>query len=410
MKQVLSLVNKEFPEVAVRAGRGIARTEREAFSRAGLEGIAPLETWDIEATSRQLSYASHGAFRYFGKFPPPVARYLIEQLSEPGEIVIDPMCGSGTTGVESLLLDRRAALSDVNPLAVLISKVKTQPIEVDELSEAGSRILSAYKPLSPNGAAFTPVGLRNPDHWFLPETSDSLRGLRALIELEEETVVRDALWVAFASTVRRASRATTQQGRLFLDVDSALSDVTSFFEKRIRLLADCLQWLGSVTPDVTVDCSDVRESVSTSPAQLLILHPPYFNSYRYSAVNSLELAWLGIDQRAVRGHEVREFFKVGKKENATKYVDDMVTALGQAAERVGSGGHLALMIGDTRLQGDYVRVIKPVLERISTSLILERVAVRPPRFTEASWVASQRRRTGELGPPLMDFVLTFERQ
>ena len=53
----------------------------------------------------------------------------------------------------------------------------------------------------------------------------------------------------------------------------------------------------------------------------MILHPPYFNSYKYSSVNSLEMGWLGFDRLEYNKKEIREFFKVGKPENVDKYVD-----------------------------------------------------------------------------------------
>src|SRR5215210_626468 len=67
------------------------------------------EDWEIKESSAELSYLTHGFFRYFGKFPPPVARRFIEELHDPSlGPVIDPMSGSGTSLVEALLLKRSA--------------------------------------------------------------------------------------------------------------------------------------------------------------------------------------------------------------------------------------------------------------------------------------------------------------
>ncbi len=82
------------------------------------------ENWEIGDSSAKLSYLSHGFFRYFGKFPPPVARRFIEELHDPASgPVIDPMVGSGTTLVEACMLRRSAIGLDVNPLSCLISYV-----------------------------------------------------------------------------------------------------------------------------------------------------------------------------------------------------------------------------------------------------------------------------------------------
>ena len=45
-------------------------------------------------------------------------------LSQPGDLVLDPFCGSGTVLLESLLAGREALGIDSNPLACLISHVR----------------------------------------------------------------------------------------------------------------------------------------------------------------------------------------------------------------------------------------------------------------------------------------------
>lgn len=393
-----------------RAGDAMMPIELAALERAGLQDAAPAEAWTVTGSTRQLAYASHGIFRFFGKFPPPVASHLISTYTEPGDLVIDPMCGSGTSGVEALLTGRRALLADVNPLALLIASVKTRSVSTQALAERAAEVVDRYRPLTTSEDPFEPLGLRNPEHWFLPATAESLRGIRHLVEAEPDERVRDALRVAFAATVRRASRATTQQGRLFLDSETALPNAIDHFAKRATIVVEGLRWLEEIGDEARVAEGDLRATQHGEQAPLVILHPPYFNAYRYSSVNSLELAWLGVPHAETRKGEVREFFKVGDRANAPRYVDDMVCVLDNAADLVAPEGHLALMIGDTQLQGEYVPVVEELLARMRAPLTLTRVAVRVPRFTEATWVASQRRTREQVGVTLFDFVLTFQKR
>jgi len=47
-------------------------------------------------------YATHGLFPYRGKFHPQLIKGLLNILNvQPGETVLDPMCGSGITNVEA---------------------------------------------------------------------------------------------------------------------------------------------------------------------------------------------------------------------------------------------------------------------------------------------------------------------
>ena len=118
---------------------------------------------------------------------PPIATYMISQYTKEKDLVIDPMCGSGTTALEAGILKRRCAVNDVNPLSVLISKVKTTKIDKSLLEEKLEYLKANYRPMSLEEYAFVPVALKDPDHWFLKETSDSLRGIKYLIEQETDT-------------------------------------------------------------------------------------------------------------------------------------------------------------------------------------------------------------------------------
>ena len=64
------------------------------------------ESWEYsDANTQQLTHNIH---RYSGKFIPQIAARAISILSEPGDLIVDPYCGSGTTLVESALLGRRS--------------------------------------------------------------------------------------------------------------------------------------------------------------------------------------------------------------------------------------------------------------------------------------------------------------
>jgi DNA modification methylase len=66
-------------------------------------------------------WATHSG-NYRGNWSPYIPRNLIMKYSKPGELVLDQMCGSGTTLVESKLLGRDGIGVDVNPDAIMVSK------------------------------------------------------------------------------------------------------------------------------------------------------------------------------------------------------------------------------------------------------------------------------------------------
>jgi hypothetical protein len=69
----------------------------------------------------------HSLCPYFAMFPPEFARLAIERHTKPGDLVLDPFSGRGTTLLEAILLGRRAIASDINPVAYCISAAKAHP-------------------------------------------------------------------------------------------------------------------------------------------------------------------------------------------------------------------------------------------------------------------------------------------
>lgn len=405
------LEKKDIPELSVVPLDEVWEGKYAALIHgSGIKLFSPsVEAWTSDASNKALSYFSHGIFRYFGKFPPPIARYLINEYVPDGGLVIDPMCGSGTTSLEALLLNRKAKCYDTNPLAVLISRVKITPIKKVKALENLERLLSLAKTSKAKPVSL--IGLRNPEHWFLPETIQSLSKIKwAINQIGTDNSLKDLFMVAFLGIVRRVSRATTQQGRLFLDVETAEKDALPFFEKKSREIIESVSELPKNSNIEIEQKSIMDEDHSiTELADLIICHPPYFNSYKYSGVNSLELAWMGIDHANVRKTEVREAFKAGKPEKVDEYIADMKRGLLSLKDQLHDGGRLALMIGDTVIKEQYIPVTKMLLNELKNDYCVERSALRIPKFTEASWAASQRRKGHQVGINLCDLVVVLKK-
>lgn len=92
--------------------------------------------FEIAASSRKLLLEgihsqepvagfTHAFYKYPARFSPLFARAVIQAFTEPGDAVYDPFMGGGTTIVEAVALGRKAIGTDINSLAVFLSKVKT---------------------------------------------------------------------------------------------------------------------------------------------------------------------------------------------------------------------------------------------------------------------------------------------
>lgn len=76
---------------------------------------------------------THDFYRYPARFPPAFARAAIQLFTEPGELVLDPFVGGGTSLVEARVLGRPAVGVDLSPLSKFVSIVKTTPLDVRDV-------------------------------------------------------------------------------------------------------------------------------------------------------------------------------------------------------------------------------------------------------------------------------------
>lgn len=401
---------KQIPELEISQLTEILRDRYSILiSNSQILSFSPiLESWTSLASNKSLSYYTHGIFRYFGKFPPPVARHLIQKYTKSRDLVLDPMCGSGTTALECLLLNRKSKCYDINPLAILISKVKITRVNRDIALKALEDVCDVAKNIKET--SYIPVGLKNYTHWFLPETISSLSKIKQAIEESNAPEnIKELLFLSFLAIVRRVSRATTQQGRLFLDVETAEENALPFFYKKALEAINSSSMIPNNGLGIEINQKSIlSKGLMYSKAKLIICHPPYFNAYKYSGVNSLELSWMGIDHAQIRKGEIREAFKVGKPEKIEDYLKDMEEALINMKDQLDKDGVLALMIGDTVLRGKYIPVTKMLLERLKKVYKIDQAALRIPQFTEASWAASQRRNGQQVGVNLCDLIVILK--
>lgn len=78
--------------------------------------------------------------KYWARKPHNVVGEYIEHYSREGDIVLDPFCGSGVTAIEALRRNRKAIATDLDPMAIFITRMTAIPIELDGFREAFEKI------------------------------------------------------------------------------------------------------------------------------------------------------------------------------------------------------------------------------------------------------------------------------
>jgi len=98
-----------------------------------------------QPTKAGKNTAIYNAHSYHTKVPPQGIVPYIEHYTEPGDLVLDPFCGSGMTGVAALMTGRHAILNDLSPAAVHIARNYCTPVDVAALRAEFERIKAAVK-------------------------------------------------------------------------------------------------------------------------------------------------------------------------------------------------------------------------------------------------------------------------
>lgn len=117
-------------------------TSVDLENRAYVDRLCRVLEEDLDFHDQDSGYASHNIHSFPAKFPPQLPRKFIQTLTLPGETVLDPMMGSGTTVLEAFLLGRRGIGFDIDPLAVMLAKTKVSPISYHDAVLWSRKILS----------------------------------------------------------------------------------------------------------------------------------------------------------------------------------------------------------------------------------------------------------------------------
>ena len=96
---------------------------------------------NLDFHDERSNYLSHNFHSFPAKFPPQLPKKFIIGLTDEDDIVLDPMMGSGTTILEAMFNNRHAIGFDIDPLALMITTVKTTSYNKKSLIDKFNKIL-----------------------------------------------------------------------------------------------------------------------------------------------------------------------------------------------------------------------------------------------------------------------------
>ncbi len=282
----------------------------------------------------------HYIHAYPGRIYPYIPLFLLSlnDFSNLKGYVLDPFAGSGTILLESILnpvMPRNALGVEINPLARLISQVKTTPLNPKKAKGYLTQLKKAYAN-GDNADKHIP-NYKNLSLWFSPKAIDKLAKLKGAISIQRvPSDYKKLFWVSYANIVRKVSKAdpyipppvvlklykyrsnSAKYNKLKNQLTANKNpDIWNVFKKSAEDNIAKLSFLSTVDSltnnkiraEIIWDdaCSISRASSSIigkfnkkkrtklkpNSVSMVFTSPPYLTAQKYIRSTKLELLWLG---------------------------------------------------------------------------------------------------------------------
>jgi hypothetical protein len=389
----------------------------------------------------------HPVHPFPARMAPGVALHVLANLGKRAT-VLDPMVGSGTVLALARAHGHRSIGYDLDPLAILISRVWTRTIDRREVRKCARRVLDRARRIAaklcvrdsyPSGAdEETKAFVR---YWFDTYVRRQLTALSVAIAEVRAEAVREALWCAFSRQVIAKQAGVSlaldlAHSRPHRSFDRAPRKPFRFFLDAVdRVLDGCVhQYVKERGPAPNIQLGDVRAiPLADKSVDLVFTSPPYLNAIDYLRCSKFSLVWMGYSVSALRGIRAKSIgAEVGAEETEVvdqalkgfrlkgrlsgrngrilnRYVEDSARGLQEIARVLAPGGRAVYVVGENTLRGTYIPTGRLIVrlatnaglrlvERRSRRLPANRRYLPPPGAGNKSLDSRMRRET----------ILTFE--
>ncbi len=310
------------------------------------------------------------------RMAPELALKTIANLG-PEAIVLDPMCGSGTVLRAAVESGNQCIGFDLDPLAVLMSRVWTSPLTVGLVKEA-QRIAHLAASVAAEVPFWQDEETRKfAEFWFEEKQRIRLSAL-ARILLDYEGPHKDALQLAMSRLIITKERGASiardtshsRPHRVFykndFDVLTALPIAAKRIEDRLNP--------GAIGAKAAVERSDGRKMpIASASVDAVITSPPYLNAIDYMRGHRLALIWLGHtlqDLRKIRSssigaeaatptdpelvlpaYEITGTLAGAKAKIVERYRSDIQRLMKELRRVVKPGGTVVVVVGNSNIAG-----------------------------------------------------------
>ena len=296
---------------------------------------------------------------YPAKFTVDLAEEYILKYTQIFDKVYDPFLGSGTTILAATLKRRNGYGTDINHIAILISKFKILDLKDQDFIEL-KRFLNLLK--STTDYSYEAL-YQYPtiDHWFKFEVIEALTFLNeSILKFSKNNSNLDIfLKLVFSSIINNVSNQDSDTRYAAVDKKNANASYTiELFIKRLESFIDLYSNLErdkkilESSKALLLDSKLCKSFIEDESIDLVFTSPPYPNTYDYYLYHKHRMNWLGYDVKYSMNMEIgsrREFSSL--KRPKEKFDSDMLEILSAVGKTVKKSGYVILVMGDGKIQG-----------------------------------------------------------
>lgn len=253
---------------------------------------------------------------------PEIAKNIITKYTKTkSDVVFDPFMGSGGVLLEGILCGNNSIGIDINPFAVLLSKVKTTPVSCVDLNKTHTNIThnSTTDYHDSNYHLECMPNRLDIDMWYKPDTSKTLAILKHHVYKIRDRDVRDFFKICLSLTIRRSSYQRNGAWKIHRMSDSDRltfnPNPIKIFDQVVQSGIDKMNDLVNANPKgrpytLLGDSRDIGESFSKIPdgilkdgrAHLVVTSPPYGDhrtTVAYGQFSKHSGLWLDLPEEKV---------------------------------------------------------------------------------------------------------------
>lgn len=266
----------------------------------------------------------HGLFAYPAMMVPQMQREILNIFKNriEGEnqfTIFDPFMGSGTIMVEGMLQGANIIGVDINPLAYLVSKVKTTIYSITALENSIKRL---FREIQENEKTPVETNFDNINKWFKEDVILGLDHIKKQIENEKSLKLRRYMWVAFSETVRTVSNSRSSTYKLHIKDEKAIDefdkdsieifkiiltknlDSTKQYQNKLQELGYIIEngnhkkYIGEIKIILGNSLIDSKRICKKFNPNLIITSPPYGDNHTtvtYGQYSVLSLKWINMN-------------------------------------------------------------------------------------------------------------------